>query len=381
MAVRALPLAKALTARGHVVTLVLPPWSYPQDAGQVWEDEQVRIEHTTIRPRAMIPLRMLERVRALKPDIVHIFKPKAYAGLVQWMLWQLQRVGGTRTRIVLDTDDWEGAGGWNDLENYSGIQKRFFAWQENWGLRHADAVTVASRALESIVWSLGVPRNSVIYVPNGVNPLPPGVNTRSAIRQEFGLGDAPLILLYTRFFEFQTARLVEILTRVFERMPSAKLLVVGKGLFGEDTRFLELTAACGWRERVIQVGWVEPENLRAYFAAADVALFPFDDTLVNRCKCSVKLVDLLANGVPVVAEAVGQIQEYIRHDESGLLVSPGDVEGFASSVIGLLKDADERRRLSIGASSRMEQEFGWAGLAAHVETAYRQEYRARPKGS
>ena len=31
-----------------------------------------------------------------------------------------------------------------------------FAWQEQWGLTHNDGVTVASKALQSIAWSLGV---------------------------------------------------------------------------------------------------------------------------------------------------------------------------------------------------------------------------------
>jgi len=35
----------------------------------------------------------------------------------------------------------------------------------------------------------------------------------------------------------------------------------------------------------------------------------------------VKLIDLLSAGVPVVADAVGQNSEYIRHNETGLLVS------------------------------------------------------------
>ncbi len=371
MAVRALPLAKALTRRGYDVALFLPPWSYPQDGGRVWEENGVRIENVTIAPRAQIPFRLLARARAFQPDVIHIFKPKGYAGIAQWLGWQARRVGRMRARIILDTDDWEGAGGWNELEPYSWAQKKFFAWQEQWGLRHADAVTVASRALETIVWSLGVAREKVLYLPNGANPLPVSDVTPAQIRQELGLGDAPVMLLYTRFFEFDLARAVEILSRVFARMPNAKLLLVGKGLFGEEKKFLEMAAANGWRERVVDAGWVEAEKLRAYFAASDVALFPFDDTLVNRCKCSVKLIDLLANGVPVVAEAVGQVREYISHNTSGMLVAPNDVNGFANCLSELLEDREKRAWLGANAVGRIKQDFDWSRLAARVEEVYR----------
>src|SRR5690349_12584 len=101
MAVRALPLAKSLTRRGHEVALFLPPWSHPQDAGKAWVDDQVRIDNTTISPRVLIPLRLLQHTRAFHPDVIHIFKPKSYAGLTQWLSWQSRRVGGTNARIIL----------------------------------------------------------------------------------------------------------------------------------------------------------------------------------------------------------------------------------------------------------------------------------------
>lgn len=371
MAVRALPLAKALTRRGHTAALFLPPWSFPQDAGRVWEEAGVRIENVTILPRAQIPFRLLEKARAFKPDVIHIFKPKGYSGIAQWLLWQMKRVGMANARIILDTDDWEGAGGWNDVEAYSFAQKKFFAWQEQWGLKHADAVTVASRALESIVWSLGVKREQVLYLPNGVNPLPESELTRAQIRTALQLNDARVILLYTRFFEFELTRLVEILSRIFSQMSDAKLLLVGKGLFGEEQKFFEMMNVRGWRERIVDAGWVESEKLRAYFSAAEVALFPFDDTLINRCKCSVKLIDLLANGVPVVAEAVGQVREYISHETSGMLVAPNEVDAFANNVVELLNDGEKRARLGVNASSGIRQDFDWAKLAARVEEIYR----------
>lgn len=367
---RALPLSKALAARGHTVALFLPPWSYSQDAGRVEEQQGVRIENVAVAPRVLIAPRLFARVRAFQPDVVHVFKPKAYAGLAQWLIWHMRGVGLQKTRLVLDTDDWEGAGGWNDRENYSRAQKKFFAWQERWGLAHADAVTVASRALETLAWSLGVSPARVHYLPNGVNPLPPAMVTREEMRARLGLQDARVILWYTRFFESDVARVGEILRCVFAQMFDAKLLLVGKGLFGEEQKFLDMASAQGWRERVIHAGWVEASQLRAFFAAADAAMYPFDDTLINRAKCPVKLIDLLAAGLPVVGEAVGQLREYIRHNETGILVEPHDTENFSRRMIQLLQDEPLRARLGENAKQRMEREYSWEKLAEQVERAY-----------
>jgi glycosyltransferase involved in cell wall biosynthesis len=369
MSVRALPLAKALAARGHRVTLLLPPWNWPDHDGQAWVEGGVTVENVSLPSRVpglwhlLLAGRLVRRALALRPDAIHCFKPKAYAGLAAWILWRLKRLGVTRARLVVDADDWEGFGGWNDLESYSWAQKRFFAWQERWGLRHHDALTVASRTLESIVWSLGVPSHRVTYLPNGV----PGSRLEGS---EARRGDGNTVLLYTRFFEFGLERVARVFGRIHRARPDARFLIVGKGLFGEEDRFLALCRAAGMAGAIEYAGWIEPEALPGYFARVDVALYPFDDTLINRAKCAVKLLDLMAAGVPVAAEAVGQNAGTIQHGVSGLLVPPGDGDALVAAAIRLLDNAGLRRRLGQGAQRRIRECFTWERLAPHVERAY-----------
>lgn len=388
MSMRALPMAKALAARGHAVTLLLPPWQNPEESGRSWEEDGVVIENIPLPPRipalfhALTALRLARRAIALRPDVVHCFKPKAYSGLTHWLLARLPC--SRRPRLVVDSDDWEGPGGWNAIGGYSPAQRRFFAWQERWGLTHADAVTIASRALESLVWALGVPPGQVFYVPNGVAREQEARGELSSI-----LRPVPCILLYTRFFEFPVSRVIDVLLRVRQRVPQAWLLVVGKGFAGEEETLLRLAAGSGLTVQceapssssrdplvpplsadVVYFGFVPAETLLACFALADIAIYPFDDTLVNRTKCSVKLLDLLAAGVPVVAEAVGQNREYIRHSETGWLVEPGDVEAFADAVVRLLENAGLRERLGRAAVRDVRERFAWERLATTVERAY-----------
>jgi glycosyltransferase involved in cell wall biosynthesis len=390
MGVRALPMAKALAARGHAVTMFLPPWQNPEDAGKRWEEDGVAVENIHLPPRIpglfhlLTALRLARRALTLKPDVVHLFKPKAYSGLAHWLLARLPKA--RRPRLVVDTDDWEGAGGWNAIGGYPPAQRRFFAWQERWGLTHADAVTVASRTLESLAWALGVPPERVFYVPNGVGYREvDGQGQREGGDSGRGNGP-PIILLYTRFFEFPVSRVIEVLKHVRERVPEARLLVVGKGLCGEEAELFRLAEQAGltltnYESRltdysphpaadITYLGFVPAETLPGIFAQADVAIYPFDDTLVNRAKCAVKLLDLLAAGVPVVADAVGQNRETIRHGETGWLVEPGDVEVFAEAVVRLLEDAPLRERLGSAAAHDVHKHFAWERLVKVVERAY-----------
>jgi glycosyltransferase involved in cell wall biosynthesis len=182
--------------------------------------------------------------------------------------------------------------------------------------------------------------------------------------------DYPTILLYTRFFEFKVERALDVFGRVLQTVPDARLLVVGKGLFGEEEHLLEQAQSMGWGDQVEYCGWVDADALPALFARADAAIYPFDDTLLNRTKCAVKLVDLLASGVPVAADAVGQNAEYIRQNETGILVPSGDVAAMAGAVAALLKERRRARALGGAAARDVRDRFGWDRLVEAVERAY-----------
>jgi glycosyltransferase involved in cell wall biosynthesis len=97
---------------------------------------------------------------------------------------------------------------------------------------------------------------------------------------------------------------------------------------------------------------------------------PVDDTLINRARCSAKLLELMAAGLPVVGSRVGQMSEYIRDGESGLLAAPGEPAALARGAIALLNDAALRARLANGARHAVAA-FAWDALAPAAERAYR----------
>ncbi len=365
MRARALPMARALARRGHRVTILLPPWPGLEDAGRSWVEDGVRIQ---CLPRPQGPFfhlqlagEMMREVLRLRPDVVHGFKPKAYPGLVHWVLWHLRRIGRFRGALVVDTDDWEGPGGWNDRNPYTPWQRRFFAWQERWGMTHADALTVASRALETLAWAMGIPSRRVFYLPNAAwfigppRPLPSG---------------PPTVVLYTRFLEFGLDRLIRVMEALARRSPDLRFLYVGQPLGDEEARFREAVAGAGLMRRIDWEGWVEPARLPEVLGRGHLALYLMDDNLINRAKCPMKLIDLLAAGLPVVADAVGQVPEYIRHGETGWLVPPGDGSAMVEAAWTLLQDPAAAWRIGENARRMIAAAHGWEHRLPTLEAAY-----------
>lgn len=392
VSVRALPMAQALVKRDHKVTLLVPSWDWPADAGRSWIEDGVRIECLTLPARVPIffhltlTQKLVQRALASKPDVIHLFKPKGYTGLAQWMLITLRRLGRNIPHLVLDTDDSEQA--WNPVAGYPRWQQYVFSWQEHWGLRHADTITVASLNLQELTTDVGVPRERIFYVPNGISPtvasmLPDFLvdsslqagrrKERTDIRLQHGLGQHPVVLLYTRFAEFGISRLVDLIDQLAKQAPMVRWLVVGRGFAGEEKVLSGQLKSLGLDQLVVFTGQVPAQDLPYYFAAADVAAYPFDDTPINQARCSVKLTDLLTAGLPVVTDAVGQNRVYILDGETGLLVAPGDSTAFVSALVRLLSDSSLRQRLGTAAQQHMLKHFTWSTLIEAVEVAYGKE--------
>lgn len=376
---RALPLAQQLVAQGHTVTLLAPPWDHPADSGRRWSDGGVPVVNLPLPPRlplAWYPwlgLRLLRATMALNPDVVHVFKPKGFSAFVAQALLAGQAAGRHRNlRVVVDTDDWEGAGGWNDIEPYPAWQKTLFAHQEQWLLRHAPAVTCASRELLRMAQAVRGTVTGLHYLPNGAAPWPAADPAAvAALRTRLQLDPArPVLLLYTRFVECPPARFARLLAEIAALGCAPTVLQVGTGIHGQEAELRQALAASGVALPLVQAGWVDAADLPAYLALADAALFPMEDTVINRTKCSVKLVDLLSAGVPVAAEAVGQSAEYIDASAGGLLTPPGDEQALANATVRLLTDAALAHRLGARAAERMQTAFAWPQVAAALAGAY-----------
>lgn len=372
---RMLPLATELQKSGHSITIVAPPYTNREDSGKIEVLGGVKLVNVVLpacgKTLGALPLawRMFRAAMAEKPDMVHLFKPKGYGGLAAMLLLFLQRCGVRMPPLIVDTDDWEGKGGMNDLHAYSAAEKRLFAFQERWLSRHAAGVTVASRELQKLTVGLGVASERIFYLPNCVEDAPPGDGAR--VRQKLGIGpEVPVVLLYTRFFEFSQEKLHAVLTEIWRQIPAVRFLVVGKGRNNEESLLLNIGREHGFAQALVMGGWLQPDDIASYLAAADLALYPFSDTLVNRSKCPAKMTEILRAAIPVVADNVGQLAEYVKAGISGILCDPDNWSEMAGQAVRLLRDRDAGRVLGAAGRRYLLDNFSWDSYAEGLDKFY-----------
>lgn len=373
---RMLPLAVELQKLGHTVTIVAPPYTNPEDSGKIEFHKGVRLVNVVLptcgKAMATLPLawRMFRAMLQEQPDIVHLFKPKGYGGIAALAHLLIQRLGIRLPPLFVDSDDWEGSGGMNDLHSYSFLEKKLFAFQEQWLSRLSAGVSVASRTLETLTCNIGIASDHICYIPNCVTETPPGYG--GYIREKLGISyETPVVLLYTRFFEFSQERLYQVFSDIFFRVPTVCFLVVGKGRNNEEERLTASAKVMGFDTALVMAGWIEPEKLPDYLAAGDVAIYPLEDNLTNRAKCPAKLTELLLAGVPVIADCVGQATEYIADGISGILCDPNNPAQMVDKTVRLLLEPENRKKYAADGKRFLLERFVWSDAVAKLDQFYR----------
>lgn len=372
MPARVLPAARSLARRGHQVTVLIPPWDSPEDAGREDRSANLVVRHFPLRGRGrwawpLLALGLARAAWATHPDVIHFFKPKGFSAWAHLWAWgQRQRTGGEGPGLVVDSDDWEGPGGWNELGGYPPWMQALFAWQERWGLRHADRVTVVSRALEDRVVRLGVPASKVHRVPNALEADHPALLAPTWPGE--GSGD-PVLLLYSRLWEFDHARTARRLRLLQDRLRALEIWVAGQGRPADEASWWGALSEAGLGPRVRWLGWVFPRALPGTAVNVSASLVPLRGHPVNRARFPVKVLELMALGLPLAADAVGELPELLGDGECGLLL-PEEDEAWVGSLAGFLERRDLRLRLGARARERVREGYLWERWAGVLEATY-----------
>lgn len=361
---RAYPLATELVSLGHEVTIFLTPYDNPGDSGRVWAASGVRISNLKTGSTPLSYPGLLARLwRALedyRPELIHIFKPKGFSGAVgSYHVLKANRA------LVVDCDDWEGWGGWNDVKPYPWVLKEFIDRQERWLMRRASALTVASRALSLRVVEVRGKSDGVYYVPNGVSStasrsIDEEIRKQSPaeIRRKFDLPAGPIIL-YSGHFETAEDAIFFCRAAVgVAEKNGATLLFVGEG---PDTTKVREFCAQRRSARVRFLPHLEHAEFLQIVHASDVTAFPYPNDQLHRSKCSARVIDYMRMGKAVITSAVGQNLEYLQNQTSGLLIRPNDQDAFSEGLDLLLQSPEMRTRLGNAARKRVEQAFSWSG--------------------
>jgi len=152
---------------------------------------------------------------------------------------------------------------------------------------------------------------------------------------------------------------------VCERLPGARLIVVGDG---PERRNLEALAdRLGVADRIEWAGAEPQDRIRDRLATAALCCLPCRvGKDGNRDGLPTVLLEALASGVPCVSTSITGVPEIIRDGVEGRIVPPGDVDALSEALIELLRDGDGLRRMGRAARTRAEERFDLRANVGHL---------------
>ncbi len=230
---------------------------------------------------------------------------------------------------------------------------------------------------QELVEDYGADPAKVVVVPSGVNVARFKPSDRLKIRQQLGLDPDAFVVAYVgRMLPRKDVRNVVRASAILMGQTEApvQLLLVGGETLEPDPvttpeigELQRLAHELGIADRMTFTGRRQPDELRHYYCAGDVAVTtpwyePYGLTPLEAMAC----------GVPIIGSAVGGITFTVQDGETGFLVPSCDPEALAGKLHYLLVNPDERTRMGHLARLRVEREFTWPVVAERTAALYRE---------
>lgn len=284
----------------------------------------------------------LRALRVGKVDVVYASSPHLLAALTGWLIATLKGVP-----FVLEVRDlWPRVLiGMGQLLEAS-MTFRMLTRLETFLYTRASRIVVLAEGSRTELESRGVPREKLIYIPNGADPVDFQPSApRDQLRARYGF--STLTAVYAG--AHGPANGLSLLLDAAQALSGIDLEIVlaGGGITKER---LVVDARSRGLQNVRFMDPVPKSEMPDLLNAADVGLHVLADVPLFRAAVSPnKLFDYMASGLPVVTNCPGLVSELVVEAGCGFTVAPRDLD----SGLRACSDADGPAALpSMGAAGR-----------------------------
>lgn len=295
-------------------------------------------------------LRLIARVRDFRPDVMHgyLFGPNLFAVLAGHLC-------GVRVVAVAK----------RNVDAFETPRQRAV---QRFVHRRASHVTAVSEAVAGTVVAMGVERERITVIPNGVDPT----RFESPAHDRAVLGAKPGEVLIGSVGCLAARKyygtLLEALARLSGNHRRFHATLVGDG---PDRAGLEAQArVLGLADRTTFLG--ERPDVERLLPAMDLFVLSSREEGIPNA-----LLEAMAAGRPSVATAVGGTPEVLEDGVTGWLVPPADPEALAAALGRVMDDPGEAARRGAAARRAVHERMSIDAMVRRHEDFYRRAVAGR----
>jgi glycogen(starch) synthase len=247
---------------------------------------------------------------------------------------------------------------------------------EGRGGRMADLVITVSYAMQDELIQAGFSAEKIQVCYNGVDPEKYSMERVSEekvmeVRQRYGLGNDDLMTLFVGRLVWIKGvdKLIRAMPQVLQKVPNAKLVVVG---LGDMQDYLERLVRNLNLQNVVKFRFefIPEEERIAHYAACDVAVYP---SLYE--PFGIVTLEAMSMEKPVVVGATGvsgmrEIVVTNGSDQCGFHINPNDPADIAWGIVSAIQDPEKKIQFGRKGRKRVIDLFTWEKAAERTIQVY-----------
>ncbi|MHA6485388.1 glycosyltransferase family 4 protein [Paenibacillus sp. strain BS8-2] len=294
-------------------------------------------------------------LRSFQPDLVHVATPfnLGLCGIHYARKFDIPLVASYHTNFDH----------YLSFYNLQWMEKLLWRYME-WFHRDCSSIFVPSpTTLKSLV-DRGWDDSRMKLWTRGVDPelFHPAIE-REPFLERHGLADCPFLVLYAGRLapEKDVGIALDAFAKLQAKQPGARFVLVGDGPSAPALK--EKCQRDGIQ--ALFVGFAELNELRLWYAAADVLLFPSPTETFGNV-----VLEAMACGTAVIGANAGGVKDIIRDGVNGLLCQPGDVEAFGDALS--IFQGDEAFSYALGQNAQAYSKTQtWDGIFSRLLDEYK----------
>ncbi len=295
--------------------------------------------------------KLLEKI---KPDVV--FAHESRQGLTAMGACYKNKVG---YNLVVDQHDF-----YHEIPNHPLWKKilRFLDYYcfrrfvVDYSLGKADQiVAVTDETKEFLAKTHSIDPKKILVIPLGVDTgfFKFDGRARSSIRKKLKIKESDISLVFSGTIVRRKG--IELLLEALSelKMENVKLIIVGNGESDYMQELKELAKKLTIEEKCIFTGFVKKDDVKNYFSAADIGVWPGNN--------SISIMEAMACKLPIIMVDL-QLSHLVEYG-NGLKFPQHDKEKLKESLRKLIGDKNSRIRMADNSLSTIKKNYSYDAIA------------------
>jgi len=225
-------------------------------------------------------------------------------------------------------------------------------------LKNADAIICVSNDMKNKVLRLGINKEKVFVVFNGVDinlfrPTPKKESDRlNEVRSRFGINEDDFVILNARHLRpiYGIECIIYAAKMVTEQVKKAKFIIAGEGKLKQ--KLATMIHSMNLEKNVKLIGSVQRSLMPRLMQASSLYI---NTSLADGMSPS--MLEACASGLPIVSFDVGGAGDIVDDGVNGFLVPVKDWKMLAARIVFLIQNADILRNMSRIARKKAQEKF------------------------